>query len=144
RDQDVRAVQPRRGRQPRARHDDGGAGSAAVNRATLVVAALAALATGARAGGLSRPNLISARGVGRGGAFTGIADDATAWYFNPAGAAWADDGVSVGVEIVYAPRSYVPIDASGTRGDAQKATAIAPVPAIGFVIHPSSDGVPSR
>jgi long-chain fatty acid transport protein len=107
-------------------------------------AALVLLAGPARAGGLARPNLISARGVGIGGAFTGIADDPTAWYFNPAGAAWADDAVSLGGELIVAPRSYTPIDASGAKGPEQKANAAAPVPALGLVFHPRNDGVPSR
>lgn len=102
------------------------------------------IAGAAHAGGIARPNQISARGVGLGGAFAGIADDGSAWYFNPAGAAWADDIVMIGGEFVYAPRSYTPVDASGTQGEKQSATAASPVPSLGIVIHPSSDGVPSR
>jgi long-chain fatty acid transport protein len=112
-----------------------------VKRALLV---LLVLGGAAHAGGLERPNQISARGVGLGGAFTGIADDGSAWYFNPAGAAFADDTLMIGGEFVYAPRSFTPVDASGTRGATQSATAASPVPSLGLVIHPSSDGVPSR
>lgn len=98
----------------------------------------------AYAGGLERPNQISARGVGMGGAFAGVADDPTAWYFNPAGATWSDDAVSIGGEFVYAPRTYTPIDSTGARGADQNATAAAPVPSLGVVLHPRTDGVPSR
>lgn len=98
----------------------------------------------AHAGGLERPNQISARGVGLGGAFAGIADDGSAWYFNPAGAAWADDAVMIGGELIYAPRTYTPVDATGTRGADQTATAFSPLPSLGIVLHPRSDGVPSR
>jgi long-chain fatty acid transport protein len=113
--------------------------------AGLAAAACAALAPAARAGGLARPNVVSARGVALGGAFTAIADDTTAWYYNPAGAAWADDAVSLGLEAVYAPRSYTPLpDSTGAPQPAQKAAALAPVPTLGVVIHPRTDGVPSR
>lgn len=98
----------------------------------------------AHAGGLERPNQISARGVGLGGAFAGIADDGSAWYFNPAGAAFADDTVMIGGELVYAPRTYTPVDATGTRGADQTANAFSPVPSVGIVLHPRADGVPSR
>ncbi len=115
-----------------------------MKRALAGVLATAALASTARAGGLARPSSISAHGVGLGGAFVAIADDPTAWYVNPAGAAWADDGFSIGGEMIYAPRSYVPIDAAGTRGEAQKATAAAPLPSLGVIVHPKVDGAPSR
>lgn len=108
------------------------------------ILAILVAASSAHAGGLARPNIISARGVGLGGAFTAIADDPTAWYANPAGAAWADDGFAIGAEFVYAPRSYTPVDAAGTRGPAQTATAVAPLPALGVIVHPRIDGAPSR
>ena len=113
-----------------------------MKRAPLLVVLLAAAS--ANAGGLERPNQISARGVGMGGAFAGIADDGSAWYYNPAGAAWAEDAIMIGGEFVYAPRTYKPIDATGTKGAAQSASAASPVPSLGIVLHPSSDGVPSR
>jgi len=117
---------------------------------TLVAAALAAavaagIASAAHAGGLARPNVVSARGVALGGAFTAIADDPSAWYYNPAGAAWGEDAVSLGLEAVYAPRSYTPLpDSTGTPQPAQKASAVAPVPTLGIVVHPRTNGVPSR
>ncbi len=113
-------------------------------RRTGALVVLLWLAASAHAGGISRPNQISARGVGLGGAFSGIADDPTCWYFNPAGAAWADDAFAIGGELIYAPRSYTPVAADGTRGAPQKATALAPLPSLGIVLHPRSDGVPSR
>lgn len=114
-----------------------------MKRALAAVLLLAAAST-AHAGGLARPNGVSARGVGLGGAFTAIADDPTAWYSNPAGAAWGEDGFAIGGEVVYAPRKYVPVDAAGTRGDPQTATAFAPLPTLGVTVHPKVDGAPSR
>lgn len=99
----------------------------------------------AYAGGTSRPNLISARGVGIGGAFTGIADDPTAVYFNPAGLDDLQSQVMVGGELVYGPRSYIPMKADGTTGAAQATSVVAPVPAIGTVLHfTDDDDQPSR
>lgn len=98
----------------------------------LALALLATTGT-AHAGGVERPNGIGARAVGQGGAFAAIADDATAWHWNPAGAALAAPNVVVGGELVIAPRSYLPIDADGTRGDVQRPdTPIVPAPAIGL------------
>ena len=57
----------------------------------------------ARGAGLSRPNVVGARAIGMGGAFTGIADDPTAVWYNPAGTAMYGDNVGyVGVELVIA------------------------------------------
>lgn len=99
----------------------------------------------AHAGGTSRPNGISARGVGFGGAFTGIADDPTAVYFNPAGLDALDSQVMVGAEVVYGPRSYTPLLPDGTMGPAQSTAVVAPLPSIGGAIHFSNeDGIPSR
>jgi long-chain fatty acid transport protein len=114
-----------------------------VNHKALA-AAIVAVATPAAAGGLSRPNLISARGVGLGGAFTAIADDVTALHFNPAGLAYQVPSFALGVELVVAPRSYTPILPDGTRGDPQEATPIVPVPALGITGRFANDGVPSN
>ena len=46
---------------------------------------LVLLPAAAHAGALGRPNLIDARAVGAGGAFTAVADDPSAVWFNPAG-----------------------------------------------------------
>lgn len=98
----------------------------------LVPALVAAAATAAHAGGVERPNAIGARAVGQGGAFVAIADDATAWHWNPGAAALSLPGVTIGAELVIAPRSYVPIDAAGTRGPAQSpSTPVIPAPALG-------------
>ena len=55
-----------------------------------------------------RPNGISARGVGMGGACHAFADDATAVYFNPGALDDLDSQVMVGGELVYGPRTYTP------------------------------------
>ena len=102
--------------------------------------ALLLVATSARAGGLGRPNGISAHGVGMGGAFTAWADDATAVYFNPAALDVIDPHVMVGGELVVGPRSYTPIADDGSRGDAQKATAVAPLPSAGVTGRFSYNG----
>lgn len=92
----------------------------------------------AHAGGLARPNNISARGVSLGGAFVAVADDATAWHFNPAGAAFADPGLHLGAEVVIAPRTFVPVDADGNRGPVQAPdTPVVPLPALGVAVRVS-------
>jgi long-chain fatty acid transport protein len=114
-------------------------------KCALPTAGLLLLTATAHAGGLSRPNSISARGVALGGAFTAIADDPAALHFNPAGAAWAESALMLGVELVYAPRTYTPIDASGMRGADQEATPLVPVPALGILIRlEDEDGIASR
>src|SRR6476469_8872344 len=95
--------------------------------------ALVFISSTAYAGGTSRPNLISARGVGIGGAFTGIADDVTAVYFNPAALDDLESQAMIGAELVYGPRSYKPLNNDGTTGPAQSTSVVAPVPAIGVV-----------
>jgi long-chain fatty acid transport protein len=100
--------------------------------------------TAAHAGGLQRPNGISARGVGMGGAWCAWVDDATAIAFNPGALDAVDAQVHVGGELVVGPRSYTPVATDGTRGPAQEATVVAPVPAIGVVGRLSTDDVPSR
>jgi hypothetical protein len=70
----------------------------------------------AHAGGLSRPNVLSARGVGLGGAFSAIADDPTALHYNPAGlAAITGIDIMIGGELVIAPRTYRPIFADDSN-----------------------------
>lgn len=105
-----------------------------MRRALALAAVLGATPSLAAAGGLARPNLVSARGVSLGGAFVAVADDATAWHFNPAGPAFASPGVHLGGELVIAPRTYVPVDAAGNRGAEQSPdTIIAPLPALGVM-----------
>lgn len=105
-----------------------------MKRAAITFALGLALAPGlARAGGLERPDGIGARAVGQGGAFVAVADDATAWHWNPAGPALAAPNLVLGGELIIAPRRYVPIDAAGTRGAAQEPdTPILPAPALGI------------
>ncbi|NVB82933.1 MAG: hypothetical protein HOV81_31435 [Kofleriaceae bacterium] len=102
---------------------------------TLVLA----VAGTAHAGGLQRPNGISARGVGMGGAFVAFADDATAIYFNPAALDAMAPEIMVGGELVYGPRTYTPIG-----GPDQSTTIVAPVPSIGLVGRLGDSDRPSR
>jgi long-chain fatty acid transport protein len=105
---------------------------------------LAALPASAHAGGLSRPNGMSARGTGMGGAFTAWADDASAVFFNPAAMDDIDPQVDIGAELVVGPRSYTPVADDGTKGPTQKTTIAAPVPALGVVGRFYNDDQPSR
>lgn len=108
--------------------------------------ALALLLLGgtAYAGGTQRPTLLSARGVGMGGAWTAWADDATALFFNPGALDTIDPHVMLGAEYVIGPRKFTPVAADGTRGDPQKTTVTSPVPSLGVVARFSSDDEPSR
>lgn len=106
--------------------------------ALAATAGLVATAGLAHAGGLERPNAIAARAIGQGGAFVAIADDATAWHWNPGAAALAAANVVVGGELVIAPRSYTPIDAAGVRGPTQAPdTPVAPVPTLAIAARVS-------
>lgn len=122
---------------------------------TVVLAAASSLALGlpaASAGGLARPNPISARSVGMGGAFSAIADDPTALHFNPAGLArTTQSNILVGGEFVVAPRTYTPIsndcDATPDQPKCQEQSPTAPLrplPSLGFSTRVQSEGVPSR
>lgn len=105
---------------------------------------LAALPATANAGGLSRPNGMSARGTGMGGAFTAWVDDASAVYFNPGAMDDIEPQVDLGGELVFGPRSYTPVADDGTKGPTQKTTIMAPVPALGVIGRLSNDDQPSR
>lgn len=109
-------------------------------------AALSVILVGsvAHAGGLARPNGISARGVGMGGAWTAFVDDATAVWFNPGALAEVEPQANVGGEMVIGPRTFTPVADDGTRGPAQKATVAQPVPSAGVVGRFSYDDRPSR
>jgi len=123
-------------------------------RTTLVgsVALLAASSQIVSAGGLARPNPISARGVGMGGAFIAVADDPTALHFNPAGIALLPKStVLVGGEFVVAPRTYTPksefCDDNPDFASCQAQSPSAPVrplPVLGYVARMHNEGVPSR
>lgn len=121
-----------------------------MNRASSIAAVVAALALGgaglAEAGGFARPNPISARSMGTGGAFVAIADDPTALHFNPAGMArMLRSHVMLGGELIYAPRTYVPVDADGNRGEPQSSEGgPVPLPSLGFATRFRDDGVPTR
>jgi long-chain fatty acid transport protein len=108
----------------------------------------------ADAGGLARPNPISARGIGMGGAFVAVADDPTALHFNPAGMALLPkSAVLVGGEFIVAPRTYTP-DLESTlctnnpdseACDPQSPSApVRPLPVLGYVSRLKDEGVPSR
>lgn len=105
---------------------------------------LLALTGTASAGGLARPNGLSARGVGMGGAFVAIADDPTAVFFNPAALDAQPAQIMLGGELVYGPRTYTPVAADGTRGPEQSTSVTAPVPSIGFVGRLGDSNRPSR
>src|SRR5947208_15617240 len=61
------------------------------------------------AAGLQRPNVGGARAVGMGGAYTAVADDPSAVWYNPAGTAFYGDNVVVlGAELVLLDRAYQP------------------------------------
>src|SRR5262245_32904994 len=74
---------------------------------------LLALAPTAYGAGLSRPNVNGARAIGLGGAFSAVADDPTAVWYNPAGPAFLGNNmVYLGGELVITQRSYTPAPSS--------------------------------
>jgi long-chain fatty acid transport protein len=100
----------------------------------------------AHAAGFARPNIISARGVGWGGAFTAIADDPTALHYNPAGmASQPGDTVLVGAETIVAPRTYKPLEDDGSLGETQS-PADDPnfLPVLGYVTRVQQNDQPSH
>lgn len=122
-----------------------------MKRLALIVA-LVTSGGPAHAGGLARPNPISARGVSLGGAFVAVADDPTALHFNPAGLSLLkSSNLLLGAELVYAPRTYTPNLPDETCMsepeicEAQSPnTSVIPLPVIGWVGKLSREGVPSR
>src|SRR5262249_35589210 len=87
---------------------------------------------------LQRPNVIGARAIGLGGAFTAVADDPTAVWHNPAGTAFAGDtAVYIGGELIFLGRQYSPApgsplaNAGVTTQTLQENTAPTFVPVIG-------------
>jgi long-chain fatty acid transport protein len=105
----------------------------------LVLATILASAATAHAGGVGRPFNGSAASSGMGGAFGAIADDPSCLVANPGGCGFDDAGGLVSLDVVYAPRSYVPLKADGTMGPAQDAAAVAPAPTVGFLFRPGPD-----
>ena len=74
-----------------------------------IALALAFAPSVAHAAGLARPNVGGARAVGLGGAFTAVADDPSAVWYNPAGTAfYGDNVVLIGGELVILDRAYKP------------------------------------
>jgi long-chain fatty acid transport protein len=98
----------------------------------------------AHAGGLERPNGVSARGVGMGGAWAAWVDDATAVFFNPAALSYAAPEVSIGGELVLGPRSYTPLNPDGSAGAKQTSSTTQPLPSLGIIGRFWYDGHPSR
>ncbi len=123
--------------------------SAAAAAATMVLAIPASWA-----GGLARPNPVSARAIGMGGAFSAVADDPTALHFNPAGLAYIPtSNLLIGGEFVVAPRTYTPRFDDGRceaanpppQCQVQSPTSpVRPLPSLGFSTRLERDGVPSR
>jgi long-chain fatty acid transport protein len=118
------------------------------------LALVAMSAAPAMAGGIARPNLISARGMGMGSAWSAVVDDPTALHFNPAGLArMTSSQLSLGIELINAPRSYKP-EFADDRCDSdpvpdfcveqEPAFAILPMPSLGFATRLEREGVPSR
>jgi long-chain fatty acid transport protein len=105
--------------------------------------AIVLLAGTAHAGGLQRPNGISARGTGMGGAWNTFADDPTAIWFNPGALDDVDSQVMLGGELVYGPREYTPMTSMGP-GAKQEATILSPVPSLGIVGRTVEDDRPNR
>lgn len=102
-----------------------------MKRLMAALAALVLVPHAAEAGGIARPNILSARGLSLGGAFVAVADDATAWHFNPAGTVFAGANVHLGAELVIAPRTFKPLDSS--QPEQSPETPIVPLPALGVV-----------
>jgi long-chain fatty acid transport protein len=107
--------------------------------ASLALALAFALApSSAHAAGLGRPNVGGARAVGMGGAFTAVADDPSAVWFNPAGTAfYGDNVVLLGGELVILDRAYSPsanstLGAAGVSGYIHENTAPQFTPVLGI------------
>src|SRR5262249_55357149 len=85
-----------------------------------------------------RPNQIDARAVGAGGAFTAVADDPSAVWFNPAGLAQTrETTLMVGMELVapnfkYTPMSCTPNGMPSTACPMIETSETRGLPAIGF------------
>ncbi len=112
----------------------------ATRRLKILAAILGVLAVhsnSAHAAGLSRPNIVGARAIGLGGAFTAVADDPTAVWYNPAGTAfYGDTSIYLGGEILFLQRGYAPAPTSplgmaGVTGNVQENTSPQFVPVIG-------------
>jgi long-chain fatty acid transport protein len=95
------------------------------------------LAARAHGAGLSRPNVVGARAIGLGGAFTAIADDPTAAWHNPAGTAlYGDNVVYLGGELIllfrhYTPDSQSPLGMAGHTSEIRENTSPLVIPIIG-------------
>jgi long-chain fatty acid transport protein len=91
----------------------------------------------ARGAGLERPNVVGARAVGLGGAYTAVADDPTAVWHNPAGTAiYGDNVFYLGGEVVILNRSYTPdaqspLGQAGITGTINENTAPQFIPVVG-------------
>ncbi len=124
-----------------------------MRRELMAAAAAFLLPAAAHAGGLGRPTVISARAFGWGGAFTAVADDASALHYNPAGLALQrKSSILLGGELIIAPRTYTPefADPAICENDPRRCEPQSPadrpnvVPTLGYTNRLSSRGVPSR
>ena len=99
---------------------------------------LVLLPAAAHAGALGRPNLIDARAVGMGGAFTAVADDPSAVWFNPAGLAQLQrTTILAGFDTVAAsfdstPATCSPGGTASTNCPKISTTTALPLPALAF------------
>lgn len=105
-----------------------------MKRIVLSVAALMLLAQPAFAGGFFIGEQ-GARAEGLGGAFTGVADDPSALWFNPAGIAF-QDGISgtAGFDVLMPSNKFTP--ASGITYTANKKTFVTPQ---GYLVYNTGD-----
>lgn len=89
------------------------------------------LSTDAQATGFSKPVWGGARAIGLGGAFVGLADDATALWHNPAGITYLDGNhhLYLGADALITDTDYTP--AGGTKESAE--TEFLPVPSFAYI-----------
>jgi long-chain fatty acid transport protein len=101
-----------------------------------IVLALGLLGGSAQAGGLANSSTpIGARARGTAGAFCGLADDATALYYNPAGLVNQPSSVLVGGSFGHTTSSITP-----DSGKVQSSDANEVAPTLGYVLRPTSNG----
>ncbi|MBI4511261.1 MAG: outer membrane protein transport protein [Deltaproteobacteria bacterium] len=115
--------------------------------ATTAAFMLTPIAAGAA--GLGRPTVTSARAYGFGGAFTAVADDATALHYNPAGLALQPrDSILLGLQLALPIREYTPMKTQSgvpTEGKTESSHKdIKFLPTLGYSTRLKSHGVPSR
>ena len=101
-----------------------------MKKTTFVCAVL--ISTNLFASGLSKPVQVGPKAIGMGGAFVGVADDATAIYHNPAGITQieSDHSIQAGADILFAGKQdYTPPGGTAEKIDRE----FIPVPQFGYV-----------